>query len=391
LFCVRRQWAMSSPARPTLVGQSKSKFNHLRLFGQEMFYILTSLVFIVVTIRWFFVRAKNSSRHVTVNHLNDLPSTIFSFFRWLILKRITPQQEALLSIHEKYELVFVQVKELTYTHEKLKRFLHVCGVSTLGFYYLFPHLLGQRLLSELSINRHFPCSLMGLLHFRSFFEILDFEHIETFVRKVASPELGPFSMEAKYWGMFSNADTGAYLVFTLELFYGQQMKPVWRETLIFYSNKKFSYFHPKAQEISDYYHTLYKFDALPGSKNVCEIEIKGIETWNYAWASGDLNPIHMNSWLANLFGHSARVANGIVVLGKAMSEFAKRDSYIPRRLGVAWMSLTPFEGTVEMRTDRILSETKTNITAEKNCDFDLYIYDWPRPTICVRESKVAVK
>jgi hypothetical protein len=65
---------------------------------------------------------------------------------------------------------------------------------------------------------------MGLHHIRSFFEIFDLEHIETFTRKVASPNLGLFCMEAKFWGMIPCAISGSYIVFTLELFYSKEKR-----------------------------------------------------------------------------------------------------------------------------------------------------------------------
>jgi hypothetical protein len=129
-----------------------------------MFVVLTCLIILIGSILatevyFYFYKTRRFDamcrRHV-VSTLDDLPSPVSSFFRALLVKRIPFQLEDVVSSDESYGLALIHIRELNYTYLDFKDFLHLCGASILGAYYIFPHFLGQRLLSALSTKSHFP-------------------------------------------------------------------------------------------------------------------------------------------------------------------------------------------------------------------------------------------
>jgi acyl dehydratase len=403
-------------------------------------YLILGVSFLVAALLLMRNRVTELSKRLVVNDRNGLPSMISLFIRLLIGKKTPPSlvKEDTSSKKEK-ELLSVYVKELTFLPLELKEFIKLCGFSESSLFHVLPHVLGQRLLLALITNSHFPFSLMGALHLKSFFEVYEARLLEDFIRTIsASPTHGTFSMEAKYWGMLPNVKHGTDIVVTLELFHNESKKPVWKEILILFSKKKTTSTHPKAKEIYDHYHELYNFTNLHEEGQEIhthgDIQSKGKETWVYGLLSGDVNPIHMSSWLAKLFGQKGRIAHGMMILGKALTQLESRDSFVPLRLAVSFKGPVPCDSTVEIKkkgkpvapkpeqqqqssdnekdNDQDNEEDKKKSNGGKNHkktkeptkgeekkekigkdtpplyrNFDLYVTGSTRPNICVRAIK----
>jgi hypothetical protein len=310
-------------------------------------------VLIILIAVFIFLRNKVSElrKHLIVEDRNCLPSFLQLLLRLLIGKRAAKGKNNQKNDEVGKELLSVKVKDFKFYPLELKEFIKVCGFSESTLFHVLPHVLGQRVAISLISNGHFPFSLLGSLHLKSFFEVHDAPLLEEFVRTFASHEESTYSMQAKYWGLIPNPKKGTDIVVTLELTHNQTNKLVWKEVLIFYSTTKAPAVHEKAKEMYDYYNNLYDFTNLKEEEitNHGDVVSTGKETWIYAFLSGDVNPIHISGFLAKLFGQKGRIAHGAMILGKALTQLESLDTHVPLKFGISFKGPIPCNSTVEIR------------------------------------------
>lgn len=285
--------------------------------------------------------------------------------------------------------------------------------STASFFVL-PHVLGQMSFIYLVLHPIQPLNLLGSLHLRSYFEILDKNLLQNWCKGGTSSGYR-YAIEAKYWGIIpltpspsaattgdkkSSGKKGSELILTLELVAYRSGSDtsgvtVWRETMVIFSSKSVrdksgTDIHgsanaarilnrcsrPNQEEIS--------FTNLEHNIDIGKLFASADETWRFSMLSGDINPIHTSDILAKLFGQKRRIAHGAMIVAKALLQLekvggAKDESKIANGLAVAFKGPTPCNSEVAIHR-----EDMSNSSTKDTSNFDLYCKGNSRPGICVR-------
>jgi hypothetical protein len=296
-------------------------------------------------------------------------------------------------------LVSISVGNFIPSRDELSELRSLCGSSNAMLSHLLPHVLGQRclltLLAHPRSKKIIPFSLLGALHLRSYFEILDNSRLRRYIDVDASTvSASNFAMTASLWGTSRSPNgKGTEIVLTLTLHESddKSSKEVWRETLIWYSPNTLRGGegpHSTAEQMID------KFNAVcPDFKNLDKKDdisvsnafvCKSSETTRFGWLSGDVNPIHMSTPMAWLFGQRSRIAHGAMAVGKALSYLERQSplllSSIHLSFGVALKGPVPCGSSLTL-------QLSPPCDTDALGGVDLYSNMNTRPSICMRAFK----
>lgn len=297
-------------------------------------------------------------------------------------------------------LVSISVGNFIPSRDELSELRSLCGSSNAMLSHLLPHVLGQRCLLTLLTHRRskkiIPFNLLGALHLRSYFEILDNSRLRRYIDVDASAaSASNFAMTASLWGTSRSPNgKGTEIVLTLTLHESddKSSNEVWRETLIWYSPNTLrdGDGHSSATQIIE------KFNIVcPDFKNLDKKEdisvsnafvCKSSETTRFGWLSGDVNPIHMSTPMAWLFGQRSRIAHGAMAVGKALSYLERQSplllSSVHQSFGVALKGPVPCGSSVTL-------QLSPPCDADALGGVDLYSNMNTRPSICLRAFKLS--
>lgn len=296
-------------------------------------------------------------------------------------------------------IVSISVGNFIPSRDELSKFRSLCGSSNTTLSHLLPHVLGQRclltLLADPRSKKVIPFSLLGALHLRSYFEIIDNTRMGRFIdAEVSTAQTSNFAMTASLWGTsWSPNGKGTEIVLTLTLHesVGNSLFDIWRETLIWYSPNTLRDGegpHSTAAQIIEKLNAacpdFKNLDRKDDSSVLNAFACKTSETTEFGWLSGDVNPIHMSTPMAWLFGQRSRIAHGAMVVAKALSyleqEYPLSLSSIHQSFGVALKGPVPCGSSVTLQLP-------------PPCDtgalggVDLYSNMNTRPSICLRAFK----
>lgn len=338
----------------------------------------------------------NAAKDHIAENRDDLPTMAKLLLSFLIGKKESAKQ----LIHENNtadkskELLSIVVKVFAYTAEEIQRFKKLCGNSKIALYHIFPHTIAQRCILSITSNQHFPISLIGALHLKSFFELHNIKLMESFVSHQDSSSSKDFSLVVKYWGMVPNPKKGTDIVITLELFHNPTETLVWTEVFVLYTHQTVPNYppNPTAEAILTNCSKHYDFS------NLLKDEITLVDspvlptagdTWEFGLLSNDINPIHMSSWVARLLGHRSRIAHGVMVLGKVFSVLERAVVYddddttvVPMRWAVSLKGPIACNDPVN-----IYYNHSSPPHLHQHHHVDLYASKSTRPNMCVRMCK----
>lgn len=289
-------------------------------------------------------------------------------------------------------MLSISVDNFIPSNEERLEFRSLCGSSSTSLSHILPHVLGQRclltLLAHPFTKKIIPFNLLGALHLRSYFEVFDDSRMGRFIDGDHSSK---FSMKASLWGISPSPNgkgTEIVLSLTLKESDAECSNDVWRETLIWYSPKTIrgqEGFKGTATQIIEKFN-----DVCPDFKNLdkhdeasminaftCKIS----ETSRFGWLSGDVNPIHMSTPMAWLFGQRSRIAHGAMVVGKALDHLERQFpgllSPIHRSFAVTFKGPIPCGSSVTL-------QLPLHCDAGALSGVDMYDNKNSRPSICLR-------
>lgn len=191
--------------------------------------------------------------------------------------------------------------------------------------FVLPHVWTQAPAMTILTHADFPISLIGSVHLKSVFRLHDREALrDLLTRATASVRIA-----ATYLGAAASPNgKGVEVFLLLELHHSDRV--LWSEIMVIFkaTNAKnpTKGIHPShlldsdalqatAAEISNMDFTSYP---PPHEGTALRVPVSSADTWRFGVSSGDVNPIHMFTLGAKLFGLPRRIAHGMLVVGKAL-------------------------------------------------------------------------
>jgi acyl dehydratase len=262
------------------------------------------------------------------------------------------------------------------TKENLKLFQSICGKAEVNILFLYPHCIAQRAFLTLLAHNQFPTSLIGAVHLKSYFKLYDREKLRSLLQQGA-----PVTVEARHSGTITGKDAkGSEVFVTLELLDGPQV--LWKEVVVLF--KAGAYLPEKALGIGIdggvFDRSRFGNLGADGVMLKTTAKITGQETWSFGTGFGDVNPIHMSSLGAVLFGQSGRVAHGMHVIAKVLESL---EVQLAESLLLSREWAVSFKGPVPVNSELCVSSSCANGVVA----LDISKVGQVKPNMCVRSLR----
>jgi hypothetical protein len=268
------------------------------------------------------ITRSQSTKSLIVAERNKLPGLVDLALATVFQRKIRDVTSTSKDISE--AKLKVLVENFQYTEDEKQQFIRLSGNNANNLRHMFPHALGQRNLLALISHTYFPFKVLGALHKQSFFEIKNLSLLDTFCQSPPLPNI--YAMEASFYGGIPGKKKGSEIVVSLSLIHRPTDQIIWLETLVWFTTQSCPVHDPIASQLLSKYNGLVDFTNLTSSKLMNSLIPHAYETRQFGWLTGDINPIHMHSLLAKLFGQQRDIAHGALVVGKALSLLANNNS-----------------------------------------------------------------
>ena len=213
------------------------------------------------------------------------------------LKRIIFQKRAGVIAHQKFPKLRIRLESIKVDPKHLNTYRKLCLNTSHGLPVLYPHVMASKLHMYLFSHPDFPLNLIGAVHKNNIITTAtDLDPHETYQIEVSIKGERYFSKGVEF-------DVETLLILNNSV--------VWSETSTYLKRQHFDI------------NLKVETNSLPTISEALTIDswfIRATDARKYAYLSNDYNLIHLNPFLAKLFGMESSVAHGMCSAAQTLSK-----------------------------------------------------------------------
>ena len=284
-----------------------------------------------------------------------LPSALAAYPRVMM-----PQPPPVTDVSDPPE-ISATVESVSVSASNVAKYLKICGFepgSSVPITY--PHILAMPLHLKIMGTNDFQLRPGGLIHLSNEIQCL---------APINPGSLMDISVTARNYRPIY-----AGLAFDMATEITRAGKPVWRETCVFVS----PWPDPATQ-------TTERPPRPPRAPKTSEVLVDNLDVtmstaWNYALASSDFNPIHLEHRAARLFGLKAAIVHGMWTFARSLAAAPAPSFSLGTRVATQWLTPVQMPAQVAIKQWSAAGETHRALCDAKKGRVHMYTH-WPEQSL----------